>query len=354
MPLGRFASRYEYLCSIVAVLLLAVPPLVGQDDRTLVMGGGARELGGHRFIPSAVAPDPFLSTRVSASLGAGRARNLTVPIYNLEDSLLKTETGDLMFLGLELEYQQRLAEWLVVRAGLGGSGRLGVDAFSFAAEGLSTVYGLNLGTTVGILRQERFQLSAALDYSSNSLFATKPLTYLRNVAGEIERVIDSIAGSGTPIDSIVVDSVLDAIDLSQFSVTESGSSARTSVGVRMAYAAAPWIGFTASLQTGVGDLIGSSSTEHGIIDVAGSTSMDFGRLWKVPIGVALAARYQNFNARASDAVAGLTTVSAFIGYTGRRDLALGLELSSAQLGQPSTDQTISVGRAALSITYYFY
>ncbi len=351
MPLGRRASRF--FCGIAAALLLAVPPLAGQD-RTLVMGGGARELGGHRFIPSSIAPDPFLTTQVSASLGFGAARNLVVPIRNLEDSLLKTETGDLGFLGIDLQYQQRVTGWLVVRAGLGASARLGVDAFSFAAEGLSSVYGVNLGTTAGILKKERFQVSAALDYASNSLFATKPLTYLRNVAGEIERVIDSIAGSGTPIDSAVVDSVLDAIDLSQFSVTESGSSSRTSVGVRMAYAAAPWIGFTASLQTGVGDLIGSSSTDHGIIDVAGSASLDFGRLWKVPVGVALAARYQNFNARAGDEVAGLTTLSAFISYTGRRDLALGIELSSAQLGQPSTDETVSVGRAALTITYYFY
>ncbi|MGH7676304.1 MAG: hypothetical protein ACREMV_13620 [Gemmatimonadales bacterium] len=242
----------------------------------------------------------------------------------------------------------------MVRAGLGGSGRLGVDAFSFAAEGLSTVYGFSVGTTAGIWRTERIQLSAALDYSSNSLFGAQPLTYLSNVANEIERVIDSVVNSGTPIDSVVVDSILDAIDLSQFSVVESGSSSRPSVGVRMAYAAAPWIGFTASLQTGVGDLIGRGSTEHGIIDVAGSASMDFGRLWKVPIGVSLAARYQNFNSRAGDDVAGLTTVSAFIDYTGRRDLALGLELSSAQIGQRSTSNTVSVGRAALTIAYYFY
>jgi len=353
MPLGPRTSRRDYFYSIAAALLLAVPPLAGQD-RSLIMGGAARELGGHRFIPSLVAPDPFLTTRVAASLSFGGAQNLVVPIRNLDDSLLKTVTGDLGFLGIDLEYQQRITGWLVVRGGLGGSARVGVDAFSFAAEGLSTVYGFNLGTTAGILRKERFQLSAALDHSSNTLFGTKPLTYLRNVAGEIERVIDSIAGSGTPIDSAIVDSVLDAIDLSQFSVVESGSSARTSVGVRMAYAAAPWIGFTASLQTGVGDLIGSSSTEHGIIDVAGSASMDFGRLWKVPIGVALAARYQNFNARAGDEVAGLTTFGAFISYTGRRDLALGLEITRAQLGQPSTDQTVSVGRAALTITYYFY
>ncbi|MGH7340261.1 MAG: hypothetical protein ACREKH_07205 [Candidatus Rokuibacteriota bacterium] len=338
---------------IAAALLLAVAPLAGQD-RTLIMGGGSRELGGHRFLPSAVAPDPFLSTRVGASLGFGAARDLAVPIRNLDDSLLKTVTGDLGFLGLELEYQQRVAGWLVVRAGLGGSGRLGVDKFSFAAEGLSTVYGFNLGTSAGILKSERFQLTAALDYSSNSLFGTQPLTYLSNVGGEIERVLDSIAGSGTPVDSAVVDSVLDAIDLSQFSVVESGSSARASVGVRMAYAAAPWIGFTATLQTGFGDLIGRSSTEHGIIDVAGSASIDFRLLWNVPVGIALAGRYQNFNARAGSEVAGLTSFSAFIGYTGRRDLALGVELSTAQLGQPSTDKTISVGRAALSMTYYFY
>ncbi|MGH7646062.1 MAG: hypothetical protein ACREMR_10815 [Gemmatimonadales bacterium] len=353
MSLARFDSGRGARWGIAAALLLVVAPLAAQD-RSLIMGGAARELSGHRFIPVLLAPDPFLSTRVTASLSFGGARDLAVPIRNLEDSLLKTVTGDLGFLGIDLEYQQRITGWLVVRAGLSGNARVGVDAFSFAAEGLSSVYGFNLGTTAGIWNNDRFQLSAALDHSSSALFGTEPLTYLSNVANEIERVIDSVVSSGTPIDSVVVDSILDAIDLSQFSVVESGSASRTSVGVRMAYAVAPWIGFTASLQTGVGHLLGGGSTEHGLIDVAGSASLDFGRLWKIPVGVALGVRYQNFNERASDIAAGITIVGAFISYTGRRDVALGLDLTRAQLGQRSTDQTIAVGRAALTITYYFY
>ncbi|MGH7676305.1 MAG: hypothetical protein ACREMV_13625 [Gemmatimonadales bacterium] len=108
MSLGPRDSSRAARWGIAADLLLAVAPLAGQD-RTLIMGGGSRELGGHRFIPSAIAPDPFLSTRITTSLGVGGARDLAVPIRNLEDSLLKTMTGDLMFLGLDLEYQQRVA-----------------------------------------------------------------------------------------------------------------------------------------------------------------------------------------------------------------------------------------------------
>jgi hypothetical protein len=338
------------VCWLVAIALaIAVPPAAAQDAAD-EMGGRERELGGHRFVPSRNIADPFIVSRFTSSIGFGGARDLSVPIYNYEDSLLATADGDLGFLSIDFEYQQQVAGWLAVRGGVGAITRVGVDGFSFAAEGISTIYGYTLGATGRILGSGRVQLSAALDYSSNSLYGVQPLTYLQGIAGEVRRAVDSILAAGGAIDSGTIRDIIEQIDLSQYDVVEEGTADRTAVGFRLAYAVAPWLGFTVATQSGVGNLLRRS--DIGIIDVGAGASLDFGKLWKVPVGLALSARYQNANERASDVATDMTAFGAFISYAGRRDVALGLDLSSSTLGQPSGG-TMSASRAAVTITYYF-
>ena len=347
----RFLDNASRRCAVLAacaIVALAAP--VRAQDTAQETGGRARELGGHRFVPSRIVADPFVASRFTNSIGFGGARNLEVPIYNYQDSLVTTVTGDLGFLNIDFEYQQQVTSWLALRGAAGAIARLGVDGFSFAAEGISTIYGYNLGATGTILRSGRFQLSAALDYSSNALYGVQPLTYLEGVAGEVRRAVDSVLTGGGTIDRPTIDTILARIDLSQYNVVEQGTADRTGVGLRAAYAAAPWLGFTVATQSGVGNLI--QRKDLGIIDVGAAASLDFGALWNVPIGVALSARYQNANERSSDLAADITTFGAFISYAARRDLALGLDLSNASLGQ-ATGGTLRASRASITMTYYF-
>jgi hypothetical protein len=315
------------------------------------MGGAGRELGGHRFVPTRLLPDPFIASRFTTAISFGGARNLEVPFYNAEDSLLRVLEGDLGFLGIDLDYHQQVTPWLSLRGALGAIARVGVDEFALAAEGVSTVYGVGLGATARIWRAERFQLSAVLDYSTNTLYAMQPLTYLQGVAGEVRRAVDSVIAGGGTLDSAVVDSILDQIDLSQYDAVQSGSATRSNVGLRLAYAAAPWLGFTVATQSGVGELLDRSS-DLGIIDVGAAASIDLGPLWKVPIGIALSGRFQNMQERSSDLGADITTFGAFVSYAARRDLALGLEFANAGLTQP-TGGTLRISRLGLNMTYYF-
>jgi len=343
------ASRRCAALAACAILAFTAVPLAAQDT-THAMGGAGRELGGHRFVPSRIVVDPFIASRFTSSIGFGGARNLEVPVYNYQDSLVTTVTGDLGFMNIDFEYQQQVTGWLALRGGVGAIARLGVDGFSFAAEGVSTIYGYNVGATGRILRSGRFQLSAALDYSSNALYGVQPLTYLQGVGGEVRRGIDSVLAIGGTVDSTTIRDILDQIDLSQYNAVQQGTANRTSVGLRLAYAATPWLGFTVATQSGVGNLL--QRKDLGIIDVGAGASLDFGALWNVPIGVALSTRYQNANERSSDLGADITTFGAFISYAARRDLALGLDLSNASLGQV-TGGTLRASRAAITMTYYF-
>lgn len=349
MPTLDTRSRRCAVLAACAILALSAAPAAGQDP-SHEMGGAGRELGGHRFVPSRIVADPFVASRFTNSIGFGGARNLQVPVYNYQDSLVTTVAGDLGFLSIDFEYQQQVTGWLALRGAAGAIARVGVDGFSFAAEGISTIYGYNLGATGRILRSGRMQLSAALDYSSNALYGVQPLTYLQGVGGEVRQAIDSVLEAGGVVDSTTIREILNQIDLSQYDVVQQGSANRTSVGLRFAYAAAPWLGFTVATQSGVGNLI--ARNDIGIIDVGAAASLDFGELWRVPIGVALSARYQNASERSSDLAADITTFGAFISYAARRDLALGLDLSNSGLSQPSGG-TLRASRAAITMTYYF-
>ena len=339
---------YAALAACVALTLITTPSAA--QDSAQQTGGRARELGGHRFVPSRIVVDPFVASRFTNSIGFGGARNLEVPVYNYQDSLVTTVTGDLGFLNIDFEYQQQVTGWLALRGAVGAIARLGVDGFSFAAEGVSTIYGYNVGATGRIFRSGRLQLSAALDYSSNALYGVQPLTYLQGVGTEVRRGIDSVLAGGGTVDSSTIRDILDQIDLSQYNAVQQGSADRTGVGLRLAYAAAPWLGFTVATQSGVGNLL--QRKDLGIVDLGAAASLDFGALWNVPIGVALSARYQNANERSSDLAADITTFGAFISYAARRDLALGLDLSNASLGQP-TGGTLRASRASVTMTYFF-
>ena len=346
--LYHIPHRYAVLAGCV-ILAFASGPASAQDT-TNAMGGAGRELGGHRFVPSRNVLDPFVASRFTNSIGFGGARNLEVPIYNYQDSLVTTVTGDLGFLSIDFEYQQQVTGWLALRGAVGAVARLGVDGFSFAAEGVSTIYGYNVGATGRILRSGRFQLSGAIDYSSNALYGVQPLTYLQGVASEVRRGIDSVLALGGVVDSGTIRDILDQIDLSQYNAVQQGTADRTGVSLRLAYTAAPWLGFTVASQSGVGNLLRRSDV--GIIDVGAGASLDFGPLWRVPIGLALSARYQNASERSSDLGADLTTFGAFISYAARRDLALGLDLANSSLGQPSGG-TLRASRIAVTMTYFF-
>ena len=350
MPALDDASRRCAVLAACAILALTAVPAAAQEP-TQEMGGRARELGGHRFVPSRIVADPFVASRFTTSLSFGGARDLEVPFYNAEDSLVRVLKGDLGFLGIDLDYQQQVTSWLALRGGVGAVARLGVDEFALAAEGVSTVYGAMLGATARILRAERFQLSAVVEYSTNTLYAMQPLTYLQGVAGEVRTAVDSVLAGGGTVDSATIDAILDQIDLSQYQAVQSGSGNRSNVGLRAAYAATPWLGFTVATQSGVGELL-DRSTDLGIIDVGGAASIDLGPLWNVPIGVALSGRFQNMQERSSDLGADVTTFGAFVSYAARRDLALGLELATAGLTQPAGG-TLRISRLALNMSYYF-
>jgi len=295
----------------------------------------ARDFGGHLFIPSTVVPDPFISTMFMTTTGFGTAINLVVPIYNLDGEKIAQTSSDITFMQLEFGYQQAVSRRVALRASVGGSARIGTNAASILAEGISALFGYGFGTTVSVVRGSAWQLSATGDLRANTLSGVFPLSY-------VQAVLASVAAGDTA----------GALTGAEDSLLTTGNNLRVLGGVRAAYTPAPWIGFTGFLETGVGEKYRRDSGNTSVTNFGVTTSFDFNPLTQVPIGLLGVFRYESLSEKDDD-IGSTQSYGLGISYTGRRFFSIGLENTWNQLAQAQTDEKIDAVQSRIVLRYDF-
>ena len=335
----------------VAIAALFASPLASQAARP-TGSATSHTVGPHLFIPSSGFPDPFIASHARSLIGAGFAGGLEVPIFNGNDSIVRILEGDMSFLQIDVEYQQRLSDWLALRVGVTGLARSGTETSTLLSEGLAAVYGMGLGATARIWGNDKFLLSGALDTRSNQLFGMTPLEYVQGVVQAVQDALQSVADSGITIDSAVVDSVLDALDLDQYTLFESEHASATTGGLRLAFAPTPWLGIVGLAQSGVTGIFNGAS-DKGLVDLGVAASVDLLPLWRVPIGANVSLRWQNASDRGSEVARNATAVGVGIAYTGRGDFSVALEAAFASFDQRQTADRGLAKRFGLAMRYYF-
>ena len=116
-------------------LLAGGTPAQAQEGRPV--------LGGHRFIWSPLTETAMPQTHVRNLTGGGKFTDIE---YLSEIDLgggivIPAVKGDLLFAELEFEYMHRVQPWLGVWARFGGVGRVGTNAGSLLAQGVTAVFG---------------------------------------------------------------------------------------------------------------------------------------------------------------------------------------------------------------------
>lgn len=290
-----------------------------------------RTFGGHSFIPSSNVGDPFLGTYIQTLTGGGRALDLQVPVYDLDSNRIATLSGNIGFFMLGLGYQQRLAKWVVLRATVTGTARLGTNHVALLAEGASAVYGGTFGATFRLVEKQRFLLTAIAETRSNTMYAIDPLRFVRN----------AIEGGTTD---------------STTGLLEKGNNWRLVGGVRTAYAFAPWIGITGAAEFGpatrfFADDSGEKNATQ--LSLGGTVSVDLDPGTHVPIGFVGSVRYESENDRADDIVGRQATFGLGVFYTGRDDLSLGLETAFQRFSQRDLEGHVNAAQVRLVLRYDF-
>jgi opacity protein-like surface antigen len=286
-----------------------------------------RILGGHNFIPSTFVPDPFVGTYVRTATGAGRALNLDVPILDVDSNVVGTVSGDVAFLLLGLQYQQRVAPWLALWVDASAAGRLGTSTVSLIAEGATAVYGGGFGATLRLARTERLQASAVVGGRRNHLYTVSPLDWARNVIDQ------------------------GGIDTSN-SLLQSGSNWRLLVGLRGAYAISRPLGVTLVAEVVPGGRLTNDSADTQV-NLGGTVSLDFLPAQHVPVGLVGSLLYRSSTDAAGDVASTNWTYGLGVFYTARQEFSIGLDFAYQQLSQRYVTNTLNASQVRLVLRYDF-
>ena len=273
-----------------------------------------RCLDGFRFIPSSVVDDPFATTFFQNSTGGGSATNFKVPVRNLSGDTLTTLSGNVGFLLVDFEYQQAVAKWLALRLSAGGIGRLGTSIPSLVASGVSAAFGAAFGATVPIVTRSNFIVSAVADYRSNTQYDVDPFGFARQVA---DSAYDPESKSGALLSSYPVN--------------------RWSVGVRGAWALAPWIGVSGELEPGGAH---QNSENKSLTTYGALVGFDFEKRNRVPIGLTLGYRGQSGSGKTGNIAGGYSTTQVGVYYTGQRAFQVGSDIFWSKIAVATDGQTL--------------
>jgi hypothetical protein len=296
---------------LLVVLVLPAFPLAQTAAPAADVAGGPgvfqvtvrsdRELGGHVFIPTELVASPFpvTSFRVALLYGSGSAQG---PTYDLDGNVVGTRDYTYAAWGQTFGYEQRLWEWLSLDVGLLTNLYTGLDRPS------ALVVGAEVG--VGAWAGAR----AARQLGPVQVAATFQATWAPRVGLLVANaVLTAIQNSPPSLDGVSAYSKQNGWTLIP--------------GVSAAWS--PWrpLGIQASVdyQWLSQDTTGGGSVTGSAIDAAVAIDFDFGKISPVPVGVIAAYRYTDPLETQVDSTAA-QSASLGIHYTGRPDLALGLDV----------------------------
>lgn len=289
--------------------------------------GTAPTLGGHRFIPSSLVSDAFVSTYFGNSIGIATASDVITPILVFEgpppDTLLSL-TGSLLFVIAEFEYQQAVNPRVALRLSANGGSRVGTSGQSIVSQGVTALLHAGVGTTVMLWQNDNVLLSGVADLSFSHGLAINLIQFAEDViAGDIEN-----ASLLTTEDIIAVEG-----------------------GVRAAWAAKPWMGFNGAA------VLGHTNADNDQTDLlwrlAGSASVDFGQRGGAPIGLLLSLDLDKLQQRTVNIDNVATIVGFGTYYTGREDFTIGLEGSWGHMTLRDSDVVINPVNWQMTLRYYF-
>jgi hypothetical protein len=332
-------TKRHLLAASLAGIFAAGPALAQEASVTAATPPAApvqaekfgRELGGHLFMPSHVIDDPFSYTAFGMYFGLGSGNALGPELQLSPPAIVGEKWYGYTGLGLGMILNVRILEYLSVRAVLNTSAYLGTGSGAALTVGTSAGVTGSVGVKGSLPVGENFRFAATIDASYGPVYslllAQGLVDALNNCRANPSQCSADLGGALQETDT----------------VTWVG-------GLVGSWAPTPYLGFTANFQFIAPTKTGSASASQNGVTIAGMGEFDARPLlpW-LPVGVNLA--YQLTTPVGGSGVATAQEAGFGFYYTGRKDLALGLELD----WKWSTLETQQVSKATLAwINFRYY
>ncbi|RLD20305.1 MAG: hypothetical protein DRI69_06570 [Bacteroidetes bacterium] len=281
-------------------------------------------LNGHTFLTSSNLRSSFISTNLQADIGFGLTSKLAIPGIIIGDFEILGFEGSILFVDLNVSYQQRVTSWLAFYATFKMASRLGTDMSTILADGVNTLTGGDIGWLVRIHHSEKFNLSGSININNISGGFINVTDYFKEIINDV------------PYPSVI--KKIPALSLG--------------MGLRGAYAFNPTYGLQFQAGVAYGESLERGNTtayfSGGIMG-----DINFRPKHKVPVGLALGYTHSTAPEIIMNNGGAANLFTGKIGYTGSDEFELGLQFTYYNVEIQSVESKPYVTKLHLSLKFYF-
>lgn len=317
-------SRSLFRTSLFVVVTLALSSTATLAQDSSEGEWKAPHKNGHTFSPLNTVPDAFVRSYIRNGIGMSQTFDLDIPLGIVGGDTLFVSRGSLLFATLGLEYQQTIKDWIAFRAEFRVNGRLGTGTGALLATGVSATTGFELGWLIRLLETDRGYMSLSFDVKNNS-FTTINISQF-------------------------VDDIINGEDAE---LTRNTPSLRTGVGLRYTHAFSPLIGLISFFETGYGESVDRVADDEWFTRFGATVDFDLAAVDWLPIGLAAGYMQDSFPEGGADITDVVRGFLFRIGYTGRKNLALGLNFTYSTFPTDQLATKIKSTGIEFDIRYYF-
>ncbi len=167
---------------ILSVFIGVCGSIFAQNDTTKIVLKKSM-LNGHIFNSVNTSKSAFINTYLNTEIGIGNTGNLDLPGINIGDHEIFSFTGSVAFITTNIDYRQKINDWLALRLAIAVGGRIGSNMSTILVDGLNTFVGSSVGWDFRLLQQQKFQMAG-------SVFVKNTNGSFIDIAGYVRDIID--------------------------------------------------------------------------------------------------------------------------------------------------------------------
>ncbi len=281
-------------------------------------------LNGHAFQTPANFSSSFVRTGLTTQLGFGFSSTVDVPALTIGDKTIQGFSGELMFMNIFLNYEQRFTDWLSLYAGFSITARVGSDIATILADGVNTINGGDVGWKVRFLQTKCLNLSGA--------------AYVKNLSGSfinVKEYIDELL-NGDPYPAL----------------SKNIPAMQAGAKLMGAYAINPTFGVQFNADLSYGESFARTKTTTyftGGINI----DADLKPATNVPVGVSAAYTHTTAPEVVMSNEGSVDIMGFKLAYTGSNDYEIAAVFSSYSLKINSVKQDSDISRIQLFLKFFF-
>jgi len=281
-------------------------------------------LNGHTFPSTGYFKSSFINTSLQANIGFGQTPKLKIPGIRFDNIEILDFEGQILFIDVNIRYQQRFTPWLALYFSMNMTGRVGTDMSTIVADGVNTLSGGSIGWLIRIKEFKKLNLSASVEVK-------KVTGTFINVAGYIE---DLINNDPNP------------------TIYKKIPATLIGVGFRGAYAFNQTFGLQLLAEFSYGEAL-HRSNDQGYFTGGVIGDVDFNSKYSFPLGLSLGYTLTTSPEIIMDEGGTSNLFTTKLNYTGSDDFELGLQFNYYNVKLKSVDGKPYIKKVLLALKFYF-